>query len=249
MLQMTLVDRMYKLFLALRALLYYIWLGVTAIIFNLMLYFVLFLPFNKGRMQITRTWCHLARLGGKWICGMNYRILGKENCPQTASIYLSKHQSAWETIVFQGLLPPNCFVTKASVLKIPFFGWGMRISKHIPIDRNAGIRAFKKVIQAGKERLHEGLSVIIFPEGTRVAPHMHPEFHRTAVLLAKETGAAVVPIAHNSGSCWRRNQFLKYPGTITVVIGPPIDSKNLSTAELNAAVYEWIKQEMLKLEA
>ncbi len=124
----------------------------------------------------------------------------------------------------------------------------MRMCKHIPIDRKAGISAFKKIIQTGKSRLQAGISVIIFPEGTRVAPHENPKFHRTAVMLAKETRALVVPIAHNSGHCWRRNSFLKYPGTITVVIGKPINPANMGLDELNTHVYEWIKQEMLKLE-
>ncbi len=240
---------MFKAFLAVRAIVYYLWLSLSAFIFNLLLYPFLLLPFQWGRMQISRTWCRLALWGGKWICGMNYQVIGLENCPKTPAVYLSKHQSAWETIVFQALLPPNCFVVKKSLMRIPFFGWGMKICKHIPIDRKAGIRAFKNVIQTGKDRLQEGLSVVVFPEGTRVVPHAHPEFHRTAVLLAKETKAPVVPIAHNSGTCWRRNQFLKYPGMITVVIGKPIDSNTLNLNELNAEIYNWIKAEMIKLEA
>lgn len=182
------------------------------------------------------------------ICGIRYRVIGKEHYPKQAAIYIAKHQSAWETIAFPHILPPNCFVNKKSLMNIPFFGWGMRICKHIPIDRASSISAFKKVVALGRERIKEGISVIIFPEGTRVAPGAHPKFHKTAVMLAKEAGAPLVPVAHNSGSCWRRNSFLKYPGTITVVIGAPIDSSRYSNEELNTQVYEWIKTTVTQLE-
>lgn len=240
---------MYKLFLALRAILYYIWLAVSAAIFTTLLFLTLPLPFNKGRLQISRCWSRLAAFGGRWICGMKYQIIGFENCPKDAAIYISKHQSAWETIVFPGMMPPNCFVAKESLLKIPVFGWGMRICKNIPIDRKAGMSALKKVLRLGKERIEKDqLSIIIFPEGTRVAPSEHPKFHKTAMMLAKETNTQVIPIAHNSGSSWRRNSFLKYPGKITVIIGKPIDPKNLTLEQVNTQVYEWIRNEMIHLE-
>lgn len=179
---------------------------------------------------------------------MNYKIIGLENCPKTGTVYLAKHQSAWETIALSCILPNNCIVAKSSLLNIPFFGWGMRICKHIPIDRKAGITAFKKLIRTGQTRLREGLAIIIFPEGTRVPPGEAPKFHRTAVMLAKQTRAPIVPVAHNAGMCWRRNHFIKFPGTITVIIGQPIDSQSLNVDELNTKIYEWIKQEMIQLE-
>jgi 1-acyl-sn-glycerol-3-phosphate acyltransferase len=120
--------------------------------------------------------------------------------------------------------------------------------EHIPIDRKASVSAFKKVIRLGKERLLQGLSIVIFPEGTRVAPRHHPKFHRTAVILALEAGVPVIPVAHNSGSCWTRNSFFKTPGLITVVIGKPIPSTGKTAEALNQEVYEWIKNEMETLE-
>lgn len=239
---------MYKTYLVFRSILFYLWLALSAIFFTILLFIALPLPFRKGRMQISRKWCHLALLMGKWICGMKYEIIGLEHCPRNACIYIAKHQSAWETIALPGILPPNCFVAKESLLKIPFFGWGMRICKHIPIDRSSGMSALKKVLRLGKERITEGLSIIIFPEGTRVAPLEHPKFHKTATLLAKEARAPVIPIAHNSGSCWRRNSFIKYPGKITVIIGPVLDSTALTNEQINTQTYECIKKEMIRLE-
>lgn len=240
---------MYTICLSLRAILYYIWLAISTILFTFVLYLALPLPYKKGRMQVSGTWARLVAIMGKLICGMDYKVIGLENCPKTPAIYVAKHQSAWETMVLPGLLPPSCFVAKDSLLKIPVFGWAMRACKTIPIDRKARMSALKKVLRIGKERINKDkLSIIIFPEGTRVAPKEHPKFYKTAMMLAQESGAPVVPIAHNSGSCWRRNSFLKYPGQIKVIIGKPIDTTKLSCDEMNAEVYEWIKTQMTELE-
>jgi 1-acyl-sn-glycerol-3-phosphate acyltransferase len=237
----------YKFFLALRALAFYIVFMTLSAFITILLYLALPFPF-KARSILSRAWSHVLLITAKWLCGLDYRIIGLENIPAKPVIFLSKHQSAWETITFPGILPPNCFVFKKSLLRIPIFGWGMAVCHHIPVDRSAGIKAFKAVIDMGKKRLQEGLSITIFPEGTRVAPKMDMKFHKTAASLAKSAGATVVPIAHNSGSCWRRNSFLKYPGLITVVIGKPIDTTHLSVDEINNTAYEWIKETMATLE-
>lgn len=231
-----------------RAVLYYVFLAVTAFFFTLVIFLLWPLPFKYGRLQVSRGWCWCAAQGGAWICGIRYRLVGRKNCPKTPAVYLIKHQSAWETIALPALLPPSCCVAKEALLNIPFFGWSMRICAHIPIDRKATVSAFKKVIRMGKERIARGLSIMIFPEGTRVPPRVHPKFHRTAVMLALEAGVPVVPVAHNSGSCWMRNSFFKTPGLITVVIGNPISSEGKTAEVLNNEVYEWIKKEMEVLE-
>lgn len=240
---------MSKIFLSLRAAAYYLAMSLSALFFTLLIFIMLILPFRYGRKQLSRAWCYTCLVFGKWICGMKYQVIGLENCPASPVIFLSKHQSAWETITLPAILPPLCCVSKEALLNIPLFGWSMRVCKHIPIDRKSGISAFKKVIRLGKERLAEGLSVLIFPEGTRVPRGQNPKFHKTAVSLAIDAKVPVIPIAHNSGSCWTRNSFIKTPGTITVVIGKPIESIGKKNAELNDEVYEWIKSEMKKLES
>lgn len=237
----------YKSFLFLRALTFYFIFILLSMLITFLLYLALPLPF-KVRLILSRAWSAMVCFTCEWVCGLKYQVHGFENIPKQPVIFLAKHQSAWETIVFPGLLPPNCFVFKKSLLKIPIFGWGMAVCHHIPVDRSAGIKAFKSVIEMGKRRLQEGLSIIIFPEGTRVAPKTDAKFHKTAASLAKAADAKIIPIAHNSGSCWRRNSFLKYPGTITVVIGPAIDSKTLTTDEINDQAYNWIKTTMTTLE-
>ena len=237
----------YKSFLFLRALIFYIVLIFLSALVTLFLYLALPFPF-KVRLMFSRIWSRAVLKSCEWLCGLHYQVIGQENLLSEPVVFLAKHQSAWETVVFPGLLPPNCLVFKKSLLKIPIFGWGMAVCHHIPVDRSAGIKAFKNVIELGKKRLQEGLSIIIFPEGTRVAPKMDAKFHKTAASLAKAAGAKVTPIAHNSGSCWHRNSFLKYPGTITVAIGPAIDTSNLSADEITEQAYTWIKTTMATIE-
>jgi 1-acyl-sn-glycerol-3-phosphate acyltransferase len=239
---------MYTLFLAARAVLFYIVLGILVVGFSLAIYLASLLPFRYGRQQLSRAWAYSISFVGRIICGMSYQIIGAENFPNTPAVYLSKHQSAWETMAFTGLLPPNCFVCKEGLLKLPFFGWSMKLCRAIPINRSAGVSAFKKVLTVGKSRLAEGLSIIIFPEGTRVAPRQHPKFHRTGVSLAISCNAPIIPVAHNSGSCWKRNEFIKRPGMITIVIGKAIDPTGKTAEAINQEVHQWMQTQMEQLE-
>jgi 1-acyl-sn-glycerol-3-phosphate acyltransferase len=230
-----------------RSALWYLLIVVSLIFWFTVLY--LAFPFGlNARLAVSRSWSRLAADISRWVCGIRYEMIGLDKLPTLPVIFFSKHQSAWETLVFLGILPKNCFVCKKSLLNIPFFGWGMRLTKHIPIDRKQGMQALKSVIKEGKDRLNLGLSIVIFPEGTRVPPYQNPKFHKSGSALAKATGYPVVPIAHNAGQCWRRNSFLKYPGKITVIVGSPYDTKGKSVDEINDTMYAWIKETMVQLE-
>ncbi len=231
----------------LRSILWYLVTAITTIIWGVSVYLAFIFGY-RASMATAKSWCSVTVWLTRWICGIRYEVIGREHLPSEPVIFFSKHQSAWETFSFLTLLPTNCFVCKKSLLNIPFFGWGMRITKHIAIDRSEGIKALKSVIKEGKNRLSLGISIVIFPEGTRVAPYEHPIFHKSGSALAKATGAPVIPIAHNAGQCWRRNSFLKYPGKVTVVIGPAYDTKGKSVDEINDTMYAWIKENMEKLE-
>ena len=113
--------------------------------------------------------------------------------------------------------------------------------------RRKGRDAFDQVVRVGRQRLDEGRWPLLFPEGTRVAPGKMGRFKSGGAMLAVRTEAPVIPIALNSGECWRRNAFIKRPGLITVSIGPAIESKGLSPDELNAKVQAWIDGEMRAL--
>lgn len=183
------------------------------------------------------------------LCGLEYRVEGRENLPRgTSAIALVKHQSSWETLALQIILPPQVWVLKHELLWVPFFGWGLALLQPIAIDRGAGRRAVQQIIEQGRQRLETGRWVVVFPEGTRVATGQQRRFGIGGAALAAATGFPVVPIAHNAGLFWPRRGFLKKPGTVQVVIGPPIDSQGKSAEEINKLVEDWMREVMTRLE-
>lgn len=206
-------------------------------------------PFSpQVRFHVISFWSRIVLWLLRVLCGLRYEVRGREHVPSTPSIVLSKHQSAWETLAFQEIFPPQVWVMKRSMLLVPFLGWGLAMLRPIAIDRSAGRAALKQVTDQGRDRLQRGLWIVIFPEGTRVAPGKVGRYGIGGAWLATHTGTQVVPVAHNAGEYWGRNSFIKYPGTITVSIGAPIDVTGLKPAELNDRVQDWIESEMKKIQ-
>jgi len=206
-------------------------------------------PFHAvTRNRIISSWARLVLWAAELICGIRYRVLGADNIPAQACVVLSKHQSAWETLAFQVIFPPQVYVIKRELLWIPFFGWGLAMTSPVAIDRKAGTRALKQMLAQGKDRLARGFWIIVFPEGTRVAAGQRRTYQTGGAAIAAHAGAPVLPVAHNAGTCWRRHAFRKYPGTITVSIGKPIDSRGKKAAQLTREVEDWIESEMARLE-
>lgn len=199
------------------------------------------------RYRVISGWARMMVVAVEKICGIRYRVLGAVNLPPPPFIILSKHQSAWETLAFQVVFPPQVWVVKRELLWIPFFGWGLAMLSPIAIDRGAGPRALRQMLDQGRERLARGFCIVIFPEGTRVAPGARREYQPGGAWLAVKTATPVVPVAHNSGEAWRRNAFLKYPGTITVSIGAPIETRGRTPEEVNRQVEDWIESEMRRI--
>ncbi len=201
------------------------------------------------RYSIITTWSRLITGAAAAICGVRYRVIGAENIPRRPCVILSKHQSAWETLAWQTIFPPQVWVMKRELLWIPFFGWGLAMLSPIAINRGSGGKALRQMAEQGRERLDAGFYIVIFPEGTRVAPGQRGTYHPGGAWLAAKTGALALPVAHNAGECWRKNGFIKRPGLITVSIGKPISPAGLSAAELNKRVEDWIESEMPNLTA
>lgn len=183
------------------------------------------------------------------ICGVRWRVEGREHLPKQPAVILAKHQSAWETLAFQQIFPPQVHVLKRELLWIPFFGWGLALMSPIAIDRARGTSALRQMARKGKERLAQGFWVIVFPEGTRVAPGTRRKYQLGGAWLAAHAGAQAVPVAHNAGRFWPRNAFLKRPGRVTVRIGPPIASAGRAPEAINALAEEWIETQQMSLDA
>uniref|UniRef100_UPI0035638266 lysophospholipid acyltransferase family protein n=1 Tax=Immundisolibacter sp. TaxID=1934948 RepID=UPI0035638266 len=187
----------------------------TIIAYGALVPLVALLPFAR-RYAFTRHW---ARTNLRWLectCGVRYRMVGRENLPQQPVVVLSKHQSTWETLVFQEIFPPLVWVMKRELLWLPLFGWGLALGRPIAIDRGAGRRAMEQMLSQGQHRLDDGLWVVIFPEGTRMPPGQRGRYRPGGALLAARAGVPALPVAHNAGELWGKRRFLKRAGTITV---------------------------------
>ncbi len=230
----------------LRSLLFFLGMLIISPIFSLLV--ILCLPFSGiTRSRVASYWAHCSLFWLKLTCNLGFEVRGRENIPSHPSIILCKHQSAWETIALQVIFPPQIWVLKRELLYIPIIGWAWMAMDTIPIDRSAGREALKKLVTYGKDRLAKGLWVVIFPEGTRIAPGERSKYHIGGAWLATHTHTTVVPVAHNAGLFWRKNAFIKTPGTITVSIGKPIETAGLKADALNQQVEDWIEAEQLKL--
>ena len=199
------------------------------------------------RYRIISGWSRLILWLARAILGIEWRVEGRENLPSRPAVILAKHQSAWETLAFQHIFPPQVHVLKRELLWIPFFGWGLALMSPIAIDRSRGVAALRAIAKRGQKRLEQGFWVVVFPEGTRVAPGESRDYQPGGAWLAAASGAPVVPVAHNAGHYWPRNAFLKRPGTVTIRIGPAIDPRDRDPLTINTMVKEWIEEQQKAL--
>ncbi|GAA5316047.1 MAG: 1-acyl-sn-glycerol-3-phosphate acyltransferase [Candidatus Pelagadaptatus aseana] len=225
------------------SLFYFLLFAFTALYGLILAISALILPLEQ-RCQLARIWSIGTLTMARVICGVRYKVTGLENIPDKPCVVMSKHQSAWETYFLQNLFAPQATVLKAELLRIPIFGWGLKALEPIAIDRSLKRNALKEVIKQGGERLAQGRWVVIFPEGTRVAPGQSSTFANSGALLAQKNGAQVLPVAHNAGECWPGRSVLLTPGVIQLVIGPVIDSTELSAKELGQQTQDWINSTM-----
>ncbi|MBL8532550.1 MAG: 1-acyl-sn-glycerol-3-phosphate acyltransferase [Betaproteobacteria bacterium] len=229
-----------------RSTLFFLLQSMLTVVFSFIALLTFPLPLI-ARYRIITLWSRLVVRLATSICGIRYRVIGGDNLPSSPSIVLAKHQSAWETLAFQVLLPPQVWVLKRELLSIPFFGWGLAMTNPIAIDRGSGLRALKQMLEQGRDRLARGFWIVMFPEGTRVAPGERGQYFVGGAWLAVQTGTPVVPIAHNAGTVWPKGAFLKRPGTIVVSIGPPMDPRGLKAEQFNRQVETWIETEVERL--
>ena len=202
---------------------------------------------RMARYRLISAWSRLMLWLAWVLCGIRWRIEGRKNLPDAPAVILSQHQSTWETLAFQEIFPPQVQVVKRELLWIPFFGWGLALMSPIAIDRARGMAALRELARKGRERLAQGFWVVIFPEGTRVPLGQKRAYQQGGAWLAVNCGVPVVPVAHNAGKFWPRNAFLKRAGTVTVRIGPLIDTAGRQPKEVIAQVKSWIEAQQESL--
>ena len=207
------------------------------------------LPLRR-RHQVVRAWAATELWALKQLCGLDYLVEGREHIPADGGhISLWKHSSTWETLAQAVIFPPQAWVLKREILWIPLVGWATWLMRPIAIDRAAGHAAVNQVVQQGRQRLADGLWVLIFPEGTRVPAGQTRKYGLSGGLLAAAVGCQVIPVAHDAGRYWSRRGLLKKRGTIRVVIGPPIAAAGRDARAINEAARVWIDSTVASLGA
>lgn len=211
--------------------------------------FLIIAPFMeyRKRARLFVFWSSVVQGLFTAICGVRVRVEGMENIPSRPVVVVSNHQSTWETLALYQLLFPLSTVLKKELTYIPLFGWFLLLAKPIVIDRSKKATAMKEILRQGKLRLEEGISVLIFPEGTRVPVNETKPHLPGAAMLAVKTGSDVLPIAHNAGAHWPAHKLAKVPGEIVVSIGQPIPTTGMSTKQLSKTLEDWLNTEKGKL--
>ncbi len=230
-----------------RSLIFNIYLfGGTAIIAIILL---LLMPFSSQEMRKgSQFWTRYVMWGMRVINGITYEVRGLENLPENGAIIACKHQSAWDTAIFVNLRISTAYIMKKELVSIPFYGWYVKRSGHIAVDRAAGASALKGMVKDVKESLANGRNVVIFPEGTRAMSGTPGTYQPGVAAIYTQTKQPVIPAAVNSGLFWGRRSFLKKPGKIILEIMPPIEP-GLKRKEFMEVLEKTIEDKTTELEA
>jgi len=205
---------------------------------------LLFWASHEARWAAAKWWADTSLWAGRAICGLDVTTEGRENIPDEPCVFLIKHTTALETYWQIHALPPSAWVLKRELLWLPVFGWSLGVMKSIAINRSAGGPAIKQVIEQGKQRIASGMSVCIFPEGTRMPPGETRRYGVSGAALAHEAACPIVPVAHNAGDLWPKRGLAKTPGKIRFCIGPPIIPGDCKPKETNQLAQRWIENKM-----
>lgn len=185
------------------------------------------------------------------VCGIKYKVEGQNILPKDGKPYLAlaNHQSFWENFFMQLIIPKHSWVIKRELEAIPIFGWGIRTVQPIAVDRNNS-RSVAQILREGTKKIDAGLSLVMFPEATRVKVNKNIKFKASAAKLAISTNVPIVLIAHNAGLVWPKGFWFRRSGTISVKIIEYISVEkiaSLDARELTAYIQETISREKNKL--
>ncbi|MDW5376143.1 lysophospholipid acyltransferase family protein [Halomonas sp. HP20-15] len=232
---------------AIRSAIFYVGYFLAILVFGLLCLPVTPLLPLAGRYRLLNLYNHFIVGWFAWACGVRYTVRGRDNVPAGPVVILANHQCEWETLFLQILKPPVCTVLKQELLNLPLFGWALRLLHPIALDRSRPARAMKQVLSQGPQRLREGLSVLIFPEGTRVEPGHRRRYNKSGAVIACRAGVPVLPVAHNAGERWPGRHWVKNPGPLNVVVGPPIATEGRTPEAVLVEVEAWIEEQLTSI--
>ncbi len=170
-------------------------------------------------------WARLGVWAARAVCDIRLEVTGMENIPEGPALIASRHQSAFDTMVWFLLVPRCTYVLKQELLKIPLMGRLIGATGMIAVDRDGGARTIRTLVKAGVAAAKNNRQIVIFPEGTRAAPGALLPLQPGVAALASATGLPVIPVLTDSGLFWGRRAFRKVPGTIHIVIRPALPPK------------------------
>ena len=231
--------------LFLRSLLYFVGSIISVITITLCGLFFVFSPYST-RQKFLSQWAIFCIWWLKITLNITTRIIGQENVNKSPCVIISNHQSTWETLAFQTIFPAHTWVLKKELLWLPVFGWSLALLKPIIINRGDKLNAIKKVILQGSDRLNKGISVVVFPEGTRQPYNQLGEYQNGGAAIAKKSGYDIIPVYHNAGKIWPKGGFIKKSGVITIVIGKAISRSNMTSSGITEEIRNWTLEQANK---
>ena len=225
----------------LRSLLYYLLVALLSIVVSVLFMITAPILSQRWRYKIVSNSNCMVINWMRLICGVRYEVYGKQHiCRDQPMVLACNHQGEWETFFLLTLGIPASIVLKRELLMIPFFGWILAMTQPIAIDRSRKTNAFKQLIIQGLKRLHRGYSVIVFPQGTRLPPGQDGTYSKGAVSLACKAGVPILPIVQNSGELVPPRSWVKQSGTVTVIIGPPLEVAGRSNNDVHEELVSWM---------
>lgn len=227
----------------------FLWIVVLSLIpLYMVIGYLLYMVNARTRHKVLSTWGRVFTFMTRYICGVKYTVKGLENLPTEPSIIASNHQSTWETFGYVSIFPQHVWILKRELIKLPFFGWALATASPIAINRSDRIGSTQQILKQSVKRMAKGFWILVFPEGTRVAPNVIKPFKSGVGRMALALKVPVVPVALNAGYCMPRSSYMIYPGTVEVVVDKPIISKINETAEdLTMRIEKVVRDNLAKL--
>jgi 1-acyl-sn-glycerol-3-phosphate acyltransferase len=230
-----------------RSLLFSIGYNLTSIVIGFISVIIWPIMPYAWRWRIVTCWNRFVMFWLRVCCNIRYEIIGHKHADQFPCVVMAKHQSTWETMFLQFYFGPVSTILKKELFRIPFFGWALASLRPIAIDRSSPVQALKEIKRMGMKRLQQGNNLLIYPEGTRTPYGQVGNYARSGADIAITAGVPVIAVAHNGGKFWPHKQFIKYPGTIKVVISEPFNTEGRDRKELTEEIKNWIEGEIAKM--
>jgi 1-acyl-sn-glycerol-3-phosphate acyltransferase len=199
----------------LRSILFNLVFFIHSLLWFLALIPITFLP-RRVLMRASKLWSRSSIFIHRVLTGARIEFRGVERIPKGPLLVISKHQSAWETIALLQFFEDPTFILKQELLSLPLFGWYLRKTKQIPIDRERGGAALLALGIKTKEAINENRQILIFPEGTRRPIDAAPEYKPGIARLYTKLNTPALLVALTSGLAWPRDSFWHYPKPIIV---------------------------------